>query len=421
VIKLVIDPGHGGKDPGAVGNGLVEKDLNLELSMRVAGKLVAYDVAVTLTRSFDIDLDLDERCSIANNLRADCFCSLHTNSGGGTGFESFIHADAKSKTENIRSILHDIVAGYYNIAGFRDRGKKRADFAVLRNTVMPAVLLENFFIDSPIDAVKLRDITFFDGLAGVIADGLVKALGIPLKSLQPQGEQGKTPAKGTALLKPAQARSMLAAKNPQAPDYVDIYVSMEAKYGIRWDAVFAQSCKETAYWRFGGDVKPGQNNFAGLATFGGEPGASFASPEDGIEAQFQHWHVYYYGGNLPAGTKILDPRRDAVLKSGWADKLQYIEDLGGRWAPAEDYGSSIVNDYLMPMLAIQVSDDVPYIRQSGAPGPNPVTSQPVTSKWNPDVEIARLEADGLINSEHRPGDSVTWGELATIINRLRDK
>jgi N-acetylmuramoyl-L-alanine amidase len=389
--------------------------------MRVARKLVAYDVAVTLTRSFDASLGLDERCGIANNLGADYFCSLHTNSGGGTGFESFIHTSARSKTENIRDVLHDIVAGYYNIAGFQDRGKKRADFAVLRNTVMPAVLLENFFIDNPADAVKLKDITFFDGLAGVIAEGLVAALGIPLKYGQPQGERGKTPAKGTALLKPAQARSMLAAKNALAPDYVDIYMSMEEKYGIRWDVVFAQSCKETAYWRFGGDVKPGQNNFAGLATFGGDPGASFSSPADGVEAQFQHWHVYYYGGDLPAGTKNLDPRRDAVLKSGWAGKLQYVEDLGGRWAPSEDYGSSIVNNYLMPMLAIQVRDDAAYIRQAGTSGSSPATPRPVTSKWNPDVEIARLEADGLINSKYQPGDPVTWGELATVINRLRDK
>lgn len=190
MIKLVLDPGHGGKDPGAVGNGLVEKNLNLELSMRVAGKLADYDAAVTLTRSFDTDLSLDERCYIANNLGADLFCSLHTNSGGGTGFESFIHTSAGTKTESIRNVIHDMMADYYNSVGFRDRGKKRADFAVLRNTVMPAVLLENFFIDNPKDAVILRDV--FDRLAGVIAGGLVKALGVPLKPLQPHGEQGSS-------------------------------------------------------------------------------------------------------------------------------------------------------------------------------------------------------------------------------------
>lgn len=272
MIKLVMDPGHGGKDPGAVGNGLVEKDLNLEMSIRIAGKLAAYDVAVTLTRSFDTDLGLDERCDIANNLGADHFCSLHTNSGGGTGFESFIHTSAGSKTEIIHNILHDTVAGYYNSAGFHDRGKKRADFAVLRNTVMPAVLLENFFIDSPTDAAVLKDVAFFDGLAEVIAGGLVKALGIPLKSLQPQSEQGKTPAKGEAELKPVQARSVLAAKNPQAPDYVDM---------------------------------------------------------------------------------------------------------------------------------------------------TPFTLQPVTPGQDQFSEITRLKTDGLVNSEHQPDDPVTWGELATVINRLR--
>jgi len=53
---------------------------------------------------------------------------------------------------------------------------------------------------------------------------------------------------------------------------------------------------------------------------------------------------------LPAGVKDLDPRRNAVLSSGNAGKLQYVEDLGGRWAPSKDYGDSIVRDYLAHML-----------------------------------------------------------------------
>ena len=156
-------------------------------------------------------------------------------------------------------------------------------------------------------------------------------------------------------------------QNPKAPDYVQIYADLGAKYGIRWDAVFAQSCKETGFWKFGGLVKPEQNNFAGLGSFGGQKGASFATPSDGIEAQFQHWHVYYYGGNLPAGTKVLDPRRDAVIKSGWAGKLQYVEDLGGRWAPSADYGSSIVNDYMKVMQSLEVQTPAQPTSNPGIP------------------------------------------------------
>jgi len=412
MIKLVIDPGHGGKDPGAAGNGLKEKDLNLDISKRVAYRLSFYEVDLTLTRTDDVDLSLDERCVIANKLQADYFCSIHTNAGGGTGFESYIYTNAARETENYRSVIHDMVADYLRKSGFVDRGKKRADFAVLRNTDMPAVLLENLFIDNPKDAKRLKSASFRNGLAYQIALGLVKALVIPKKSKE--GKSVKTPVKVPAAVKPAQAKMFLAAKNPGAPDYVDIYVAMGARYGIRWDAVFAQSCKETAFWKFGGDVKPEQNNFAGLGTFDGKPGASFATPEEGIEAQFQHWHVYYCGGDLPPGTKNLDPRRDTVLKSGWAGTLQYIEDLGGRWAPSQDYGSSIVNHYLTPMLDIQVSEQNPST-------PTPAPTQPPAPPWDPAGEIAKLKADGLIKNDHHPDDPVTWGEMATVINRLRGK
>jgi len=179
--KLVIDPGHGGKDPGAVSNGLKEKDLTLDISNRVASKLSFYDVDVILTRTADRDLSLGERCSIANNHKADYFCSIHINAGGGTGFESFVYTNPSTRTNNIRNIIHDRVADYYKNAGFMDRGKKRANFAVLRETNMPAVLLENLFIDNQKDAAQLKDDSFIDGLAGAIAAGLVVAFGLKLK------------------------------------------------------------------------------------------------------------------------------------------------------------------------------------------------------------------------------------------------
>lgn len=411
MIKLVIDPGHGGKDPGAVGNGLREKDLNLDISKQVASKLSSYDAEVYLTRSTDVEVSLTGRSSFANKIKADYFCSIHVNSGGGTGFESFIHSNAVTKSKNLRSIIHDKTSTYYKKAGFTDRGKKKANFAVLRETSMPAVLLENLFIDNQKDAAKLKDNTFINGLAEAIAAGLVAALEIPVKPKKPPGDLSNTPVKVEAAAKPAQARSFLSAKNPKAPDYVDIYVSMGKKYGIRWDAVFAQSCKETGFWKFGGFVKPEQNNFAGLGTFDGKAGASFATPADGIEAQFQHWHVYYFGGALPSGVKNMDPRRDAVLKSGWAGKLLYVEDLGGRWAPAVDYGVSIVNNILKPILAVQVNE----------PTPTQPPAQPPVTQWDPAGEIAKLKADGLIKNDHKPDAPVTWGELATVLNRLRGK
>lgn len=195
--KIIIDPGHGGEDPGATGNGLKEKDLNFELSKMVAVKLAVYEVNVIMTRTVDVELGLNERCEIANDASADYFCSLHTNAGGGTGFESYVYTGAGEHTENLRGMLHDKVAAYYKRAGFVDRGKKRANYVVLRETDMPAVLLENLFIDNQKDAIKLRDVSFLDGLAGAIAGGLATALDLPpVSSWNPTEEIAKLKADG---------------------------------------------------------------------------------------------------------------------------------------------------------------------------------------------------------------------------------
>ncbi len=218
MAKIVIDPGHGGEDPGATGNGLKEKDLNFSLSKMVVDKLMIYEVDVILTRTADIELGLYDRCEIANNAGADYFFSIHTNAGGGTGFESYVYTGVEEYTENLRGIIHDRVAVYYKRAGFADRGKKRANFVVLRETEMPAVLLENLFIDSQKDVVKLKDVSFLDGLAGAIAEGLVTALDLPVRINKPEPTTpapapGWDPAAEIAKLK---ADGMI--KNDHQPD-----------------------------------------------------------------------------------------------------------------------------------------------------------------------------------------------------------
>lgn len=395
--KIAIDPGHGGSDPGATANGLFEKDFNLDICRRLVQKLASYEAETILTRDSDTYVGLKSRADTANRQAADFFLSIHCNSGGGKGFESYIHPGASPANLAIRDTLHREVARFMLSQNLVDRGMKAADFAVLRYASMPSALLEVLFIDNPGDVQKLQSDSFKDALAGTIARGLAVALNLDPVPGQPA--QTRTPAKVPADTRPDQARRFLAGKNPSAPDYVDIYASMERRYGLRWDAVFAQSLKETGFWKFGGLVQPGQNNFCGLGAFGNNPGASFRTPEEGVEAQFQHWHVYYFGGNLPPGAPVLDPRRDAVLKSGRAGTLEFVEDLGGNWSPSPDYGASIVRDYLVPMKNTALPEP--------APGP-----------WDPQAEIDKLKKSGLIVSDHSPADFVTWGEFATVMNKL---
>lgn len=98
------------------------------------------------------------------------------NSGGGTGFESYVYTNAIAENERLRGIIHKEAAAFYLANGFPDRGMKKANFAVLRDTKMPSTLLENLFIDTAADAEMLKDPNFCKKIAGAIADGLIKAL-----------------------------------------------------------------------------------------------------------------------------------------------------------------------------------------------------------------------------------------------------
>ncbi|QSZ26921.1 N-acetylmuramoyl-L-alanine amidase [Aceticella autotrophica] len=186
---ICIDPGHGGYDSGAVGNGLQEKDITLKLALKVRD-LLKNSCNVILTRdsdstswdSRDTYTDLQSRCDIANNANADYFISIHVNCGpgtDGTGFESFYYRNAPQASKDLGQKIHDSLAAFYASKGFCDRGYKECGFYVLANTNMPATLIENLFINNPSDAKALSDDNFLNDLAGAIANALKNALNLP--------------------------------------------------------------------------------------------------------------------------------------------------------------------------------------------------------------------------------------------------
>ncbi|MEV3007518.1 N-acetylmuramoyl-L-alanine amidase, partial [Paenibacillus larvae] len=172
--KLCLDFGHGGKDSGAVGHGMKEKDIVLDVGLRTHKLLTNAGIDVLLTRSDDTFVGLSDRARKANNWGADLFVSLHNNSGGGYGFESFTYLKTDSKTDQYRAAVHSEVAPLFR----RDRGMKQANLAVLRETRMPACLLELGFIDNADDAADLARDDFRDKLAVAIASGILKAFGM---------------------------------------------------------------------------------------------------------------------------------------------------------------------------------------------------------------------------------------------------
>ncbi|KAB2335098.1 N-acetylmuramoyl-L-alanine amidase family protein [Bacillus mesophilum] len=192
MVKIKVDPGHGGTDPGAVGNGLREKDLTLTISKKIRDMLLQYqDVQVSLTRETDKTLSLKQRTDMANAWGADFLFSIHINAGGGTGYEDFRFnkVSVSSRTAKVQRAIHGSVMVEIKDYNVFDRGAKSANFHMLRESNMPGVLTENLFIDRAADAKLLKNDKFLDAIARGHVNGLVTAFGLKLKQSEKSNSQ----------------------------------------------------------------------------------------------------------------------------------------------------------------------------------------------------------------------------------------
>jgi hypothetical protein len=178
---LIIDPGHGGSDPGACAFGREEAYDVLRLSLRV-GEIIGGACSLTYTRTTDATLSLNDRCVIANNNRNSFFCSIHRNAGGGTGVETYYCTGGSAKSAAMAEAVNSRLA---NAVPWRNRGVKTQLYYVIRYTNMPAILTEVGFIDTARDN-ELFD-QYFDAIAYSIAEGLGAVIGFT-----PNGSGKKT-------------------------------------------------------------------------------------------------------------------------------------------------------------------------------------------------------------------------------------
>lgn len=183
--KIFWDKGHGGTDSGAVGYGIEEKTLTNKIVQYAMDYLTSYYIGFEqrTSRSGDETVDLNRRDDLADNWGADAFISVHINSGGGSGFETYIkNGGVSSTTRALQNVLHtEIITAMRNFGSIIDRGKKEANYLVLRETNMPAVLTENLFIDTIIDANKLKNEAFLKAVGEAHARGVAKFLGLAEK------------------------------------------------------------------------------------------------------------------------------------------------------------------------------------------------------------------------------------------------
>ena len=154
-IKVFIDAGHGGSDPGAVGNGLKEKDIVLSIATKLGALLNGRGISIKYSRTTDTYLSLEERARLANAWGADLFVSIHANSATSSvrGTECYTHPTANTATKTLSGNVSRAIANKFGIS---NRGHKEANFAVLRLSNMPSILVETAFISNSSDANLLN-------------------------------------------------------------------------------------------------------------------------------------------------------------------------------------------------------------------------------------------------------------------------
>jgi N-acetylmuramoyl-L-alanine amidase len=182
-MKICLDPGHGGYDSGAVGNGLQEKDITLDVCLKLKPMLEYNGISTFLTRDGDyapghlegnLNGELRARVDIAEKNAVDLFVAIHVNSGGGTGEEVLVIALGGRAETGANKVLPYLV----QVGGWANRGVKTQNILVLKETSMPAFLTENGFIDNATDAAKLKDPNFRHALAVAHTKGICDYFGV---------------------------------------------------------------------------------------------------------------------------------------------------------------------------------------------------------------------------------------------------
>ncbi|MBP8303224.1 MAG: N-acetylmuramoyl-L-alanine amidase [Phycisphaerae bacterium] len=174
---IVVDPGHGGKDPGAISPlGFQEKAVNLVVAQQLASLLRQSGFRVVMTRDRDVFLELEERAALTNREDADLFVSVHADSSHSRDLNGFTVYTARGASSRARWAADAIVSAM-RPTGLQNNGVREADYRVLVQTRCPAVLVELGYISNTGEAGKLRDPYTQRRLAQAIADGVLRSMG----------------------------------------------------------------------------------------------------------------------------------------------------------------------------------------------------------------------------------------------------
>lgn len=216
MTKLVwLDAGHGGSDPGAMGHNMKESDIVLDLVKRTGAYLIENfeGVDVRYSRTTDVFISLMDRTNRANAAKADAFVSFHCNAAGSSsanGYEDFIYnGTLRANDAKLQQEVHQSVWDFYKSQNIQtNRGKKKENLHVVRETAMAAVLTENLFMSNP-EILRFKEAAFLQGVAAAHAEGIAAFLGLTRKEAKPEVP--------VIEVKPAAPAAPIVEPKPEAP------------------------------------------------------------------------------------------------------------------------------------------------------------------------------------------------------------
>jgi N-acetylmuramoyl-L-alanine amidase len=363
--RVMLDPGHGGDDPGATNDaaGLVERELVLDITRRTKARLEEAGYSAALTRNDNAtDYANTPRGVIANACHAAVYVSIHLNSFGepepnyAKTFWGIEEKDAAFASVMQAALVSRLQPG----TDLGDSGLEVLENGGLMTTRMPAVLVEPVFLSNPAEAARLADPAGErrEAIAVAVTDGVDAWLRSKrLGPLDVAGIPGRTPrlimtAQDPLLAAPrgSAVRALASALRAGARRPEDLRAYLMEVYRlaplVRIDPaiVVAQSAHETGWWQ--SPAWTDHLNPAGI----GITGSDVASPswENGEAAARAHLvHFFLYAaGSIPPGHPLepyipLDPRYDAALAAGRAKSAISLADLTGLWATDPDYGGRV--------------------------------------------------------------------------------
>jgi len=444
-MRVCISSAHGKNVSGAVGI------LNeVEESRRIVPEVVKYlkqagaeVIEFHENNARDKNSNVNAIVAFHNSQQRDLDVSVHLNSVDGGIREAGIGVEVLYLTGNTQThkLASHVARAISNASGLilrRGDGTLVSNLGFMRLTNKPAILIEVCFVNSQTDAGLYRE--NFDSICRAIAKAITGQMIPAAKTQTAPGTACDAPASGKIIDEPdkpvpimgissiaAEVMAVfLLSRSPEPKinctphELAMLYIKEGMAEGIRGDIAFCQAIHETGWFRYGGDVKPEQNNFAGIGAIGaGAGGAVFDAPEIGVLAHIHHLKAY--ASNEPLVSENKSPRFHLVTRGiapNWIDLAgrwavpgfdsKRFNNIGDAYSRGETYGQQILKIY---------ESLKHYASLAGYPAYTPASDTSKNAEHWAEGSFQYLNYMGVTIHERRFDDAPTRGEMFALLEQ----